>query len=76
MKIARLLLACMLSVASAGAMPQQYPTKPVRVLLHFPSGGSTDVVTRILANAPPNASWRPLIEQGVAALSGPRPAQH
>jgi cytochrome c-type biogenesis protein CcmH len=26
---------------------------------------------QILAKAPPDASWRPLIEQGVAALSGP-----
>ena len=37
------------------------------------SGDRTAAVelwTRILANAPPNASWRPLIEQGVAALSG------
>jgi cytochrome c-type biogenesis protein CcmH len=25
----------------------------------------------ILANAPPDASWRPLVEQGVAALSAP-----
>jgi cytochrome c-type biogenesis protein CcmH len=27
---------------------------------------------RILATAPPNASWRPLVEQGVAALSAPQ----
>lgn len=27
---------------------------------------------RILANAPKDASWRPLVEQGVAALSRPR----
>jgi cytochrome c-type biogenesis protein CcmH len=26
---------------------------------------------RVLANSPPDASWRPLIEQGVAALSSP-----
>ena len=28
---------------------------------------------QILAKAPPNASWRPLIEQGVKALEGPKP---
>ena len=28
---------------------------------------------QILANAPPNASWRPLIELGVATLSRPQP---
>jgi cytochrome c-type biogenesis protein CcmH len=26
---------------------------------------------RILVTAPPNASWRPLVEQGIATLSGP-----
>jgi cytochrome c-type biogenesis protein CcmH len=37
---------------------------------------AVELWTRILANAPSNASWRPLIEQGVAALSGPSPAPH
>ena len=32
---------------------------------------AVELWTRILANAPANASWRPLIEQGVAALSVP-----
>lgn len=30
----------------------------------------------ILANAPPDADWRPLVEQGVTALSGPPAANH
>ena len=29
----------------------------------------------ILAKAPANASWRPLVQQGIDALSGPRPHQ-
>jgi cytochrome c-type biogenesis protein CcmH len=29
----------------------------------------------ILAEAPPNASWRPMVEEGVAALSGQPPAK-
>ena len=32
---------------------------------------AVELWTRILANAPADASWRPLIEQGVAALSSP-----
>jgi len=32
---------------------------------------AVEIWKRILANSPPNASWRPLIEQGVAALSVP-----
>jgi len=31
---------------------------------------------RILAHAPPNASWRPLVEAGVAALSSPSAPPH
>jgi cytochrome c-type biogenesis protein CcmH len=31
---------------------------------------------RILAKAPPNAEWRPLVEQGVAALSKPSSIPH
>ena len=33
--------------------------------------GSLALWSQILAKAPPNASWRPLVEQGVAALSPP-----
>jgi cytochrome c-type biogenesis protein CcmH len=35
-----------------------------------------EIWNRILAKAPANASWRPLIEQGVTALSKPSAATH
>jgi cytochrome c-type biogenesis protein CcmH len=35
--------------------------------------GAVEIWKRILAKAPAGASWRPLIEQGVAALSAPLP---
>jgi cytochrome c-type biogenesis protein CcmH len=35
--------------------------------------GAVAVWKRILATAPPNASWHPLIEDGVAALESPAP---
>jgi cytochrome c-type biogenesis protein CcmH len=34
--------------------------------------GAVALWRNILAKAPPNASWRPLVEQGVAALGKPR----
>ena len=38
--------------------------------------GAIQIWKRILAKAPPNASWRPLVEQGVAALGGPSTEKH
>lgn len=37
-------------LASGAAMAQQYPAKPVRVVIVFPPGGSNDVVGRIVFN--------------------------
>jgi tripartite-type tricarboxylate transporter receptor subunit TctC len=33
----------------AGAQPSQYPSKPVRLIMPYPAGGSTDTVGRIVA---------------------------
>ncbi len=36
------------SLVSGAALAQEYPAKPVRVLVGFPPGGATDLVARIL----------------------------
>src|SRR4051812_15943208 len=38
------------SAAPLGAFAQQYPNKPVRLVVPWPAGGSTDVLGRALAN--------------------------
>ena len=47
----RALCAIALASLAAWASAQTWPTKPVRIVLQFPPGGSTDVVARILAQA-------------------------
>jgi len=55
---------------STTVLAQQYPTKPVRVYLHFPSGGSTDVVTRILSNALGEAMGQPFVVENKLGADG------
>ena len=46
----RFLAAVFVALACAGAHAQQYPTKPVRVIIPFPPGGPTDIIGRMAAD--------------------------
>lgn len=47
----RLLVVALATLAIAGpAVAQEYPTKPVRILVPYPPGGASDVTARILAD--------------------------
>src|SRR5438128_970316 len=46
----RWILACLLLASSAApSLAQNYPNRPVRVVVGFPAGGPTDVIARIVA---------------------------
>src|SRR5882762_9190415 len=55
MKNSRILASAVLAFAfaalcpSTAALAQTYPTKPVRLIIPFPPGGSNDVVGRMIA---------------------------
>ena len=46
----RFIAALALAGLAAGALAQEFPTKPIRLLIPFPPGGGTDFVSRIVAN--------------------------
>src|SRR5438270_699948 len=64
-----LLLALLLFAFQAGA---QYPTKPVRLVIHFPVGGSTDLVARVLAQSMSESLGQPVIVENKLGAVGDR----
>ncbi|HSE00302.1 MAG TPA: tripartite tricarboxylate transporter substrate-binding protein, partial [Burkholderiales bacterium] len=42
-------IALLLLAAAGPALAQQYPAKPIRMIIGFPPGGGTDIIGRIVA---------------------------
>ena len=74
----KILLAPALSLAAAAllsggwqtAFAQAYPTRPVRIVVPFPPGGTTDVVARILAQRLTEAMGQPFVVENRAGAAG------
>jgi putative tricarboxylic transport membrane protein len=63
----RLLFILLFFTCNAAA---QYPTKPIRMVIHFPVGGSTDLVARVLAQAMGESLGQPVIVENKLGADG------
>jgi tripartite-type tricarboxylate transporter receptor subunit TctC len=59
--IAAVALASLLSLFTAPALSQSYPTKPIRFLVGFAPGGTNDIVARMLAQKLTDGMGQPVI---------------
>src|SRR5260370_22682337 len=69
MKFFRTLL-CAAALLPASAFPQQYPAKPVRMIVPFPAGGPADIFGRGLAQGMASELGQPVIIENIGGVGG------
>lgn len=68
--VIRLLGVLTLALFSTLVAAQNWPTKPIRIVLQFPPGGSTDAVARILAQAMTASLGQPVLIENRPGADG------
>jgi tripartite-type tricarboxylate transporter receptor subunit TctC len=52
---------CIVGVASSAALAQAYPSKPIRMVVPFPAGGTTDILARAAGQKMSEAWGQPVV---------------
>ena len=64
------MLGMLLGVVAASAGAQDYPHKPIRLIVPYPPGGGTDIVARILTEPLTSALGQPIIIDNKGGAAG------
>jgi len=68
--ISRVALLLIASLAAGASLAQDYPSKPVRIVVPFSPGGSTDALARIVGQKLTERSGQPVIIENRAGAGG------
>ena len=63
-------IAAIATLMSAGAGAQEYPTKPITLIVPWPAGGSTDISMRAIAESASKALGQPIAIDNKAGGGG------
>jgi tripartite-type tricarboxylate transporter receptor subunit TctC len=64
------LLASVLLGSAATAFAQDYPSRPITLMVGFPPGGPTDTLARIVADGMKNALGQPIVIENLTGAGG------
>lgn len=75
-QLCKLVVASLALVLASGAHAQNWPTKPVRIVVPYPPGGNVDTAARVIAPGLQEALGQPFIVENKAGAGGMIAGEH